>query len=311
MIKKLRKACVLITALTMFALSLTACGDTTGAAGDAAQTADAATESNTDTAANISTDVPAADAAAETAVVTQDAYFEENNISFTDERTFTVPFAADTYDPESLEYKEYKGVTVEPEDKAVITLGELKPAKCDKDGYKAFTLDYTVTGDIRVTVDTYDYDENYSYEPQFPHVDIADYYTGTLLTYYPSLERTEEGYDYIDTLTFNNKSYEIAYYNLEKYGDYVEGDWRIDENADDSRMQWYDVTVSEEHTIEIRVPESYDGLVFAVNLNGIKEYDKGAFFEYMGNKKRLIYEEDPNGYTYSPDASAFIRASDY
>ncbi len=302
------KAVALILALAMPALSLTACGDT---ATDTTQTEDTAKVSDQAVVTDTDNDAPVVDTATEAAVVTQDAYFEENDISFSSERSFTVPFAADTYDPENLEYKEYKGVTVKPEDKAVITLGELKPAKCDKAGYKAFTLDYIVTGDIRVTVDTYDYDENYSYEPQFPHVDIVDYYTGTLLTYYPSLERTEEGYDYIDKLTFNNKSYEIAYYNLEKYGDYTESDWRIDEDADDSRMQWYDVTVSEEHTMEIRVPEDYDGIVFAVNLNGIKEYDKGAFFEYMGNKKRLIYEEDPNGYTYSPDASTFIRASDY
>lgn len=246
-------------------------------------------------------------------VVVQTAYFEENNIEFTDEKTFTAPFAVDTYDPDTLEYKEYKGVSVKPADNATITIGDVTPVKCDKDGYKAFTIEYTVKGDIRVTVDTFDYDENYSYEPQFPHVDMADYYTGTLLTYYPSLERHPDGknkYDYIDPYTFNGKNYELAYYNLESYGESEETDWRIDDSADDSRMQWYDVTVSENHLIEIRVPEDYDGLVLAINLNGVTEYNKEAYYEYMGSKDRLVFDEDTqNGYTYKKNNSKFIRLS--
>ena len=258
-------------------------------------------------------EVSSEEESSEEPVVIATAYFEENNIEFTDETTFTAPFAVDTYDPDTLEYKEYKGVTVKPADNATITLGDITPAKCDKEGYKAYTIEYTVKGDIRVTVDTFDYDENYSYEPQFPHIDMADYYTGTLLTYYPSLERHPDGknkYDYIDPYTFNGKNYELAYFNLVSYGESEETDWRIDDSADDSRMQWYDVTVSENHSIEIRVPEDYDGLVLAINLNGVKEYDKEAYYEYMGSKDRLVFDEDTqSGYTYKPNASKFIRLS--
>ncbi len=258
-------------------------------------------------------EVESEEESSEEPVVIETAYFEENSIEFTDEKTFTAPFAVDTYDPDTLEYKEYKGVTVKPADNATITLGDITPADCDKEGYKAYTINYTVSGDIRVTVDTFDYDENYSYEPQFPHIDMADYYTGTLLTYYPSLERHPDGknkYDYIDPYTFNGKNYELAYFNLVSYGESEETDWRIDDSADDSRMQWYDVTVSENHSIEIRVPEDYDGLVLAINLNGVTEYDKEAYYEYMGSKDRLVFDEDnQNGYTYKPNASKFIRLS--
>ncbi|MBR5359425.1 MAG: hypothetical protein IK123_00925 [Lachnospiraceae bacterium] len=287
-------------------MTLAACA---GKVEDVPNTVPEATEA-TDTAAD---NAESTEAASEEPEVVQNAYFEENNIKFTDKKEFTVPFAAGTYDPDNLEYKEYKGISVAPSSDATITLGEIKPAKCDKDGYKAYTIDYTIKGDIRVTVDTFDYDENYYFEPQFPHIDMADYYTGNLLTYYPSLERKPDGknkYDYIDKLSFNNKGYELAYFNLESYGDSVEGDWRIDESAEDSRMQWYDVTVSENHTIEIRMPEDYDGLVLAVNLNGVTQYDTSAFFEYMGSKDRLVFDEDPTGYTYKPGKSEFIRFND-
>jgi len=275
----------------------------------------AAQDTTADTAATEPTEEPTEEAsseetAAEPVDITETAYFEENKIEYTSDRSFTVPFAVGTYDPDTLEAKEYKGVTVEPARDAVITLGETKEVKCDKDGYKAYTFDYTIEGIIKVTVDTFDYDPDYHYETQFPHVDVADYYSGNLLTYYPNLEKKDEGYDYIDKFTFNNKAYEIAYFNMESYGDSSESDWRIDEASDDSRMQWYEVTVTEQHSMEIRVPEDFDGLVLAVNLNGIKEYDTSAYFEYMGGKDRKVFEEDPKGYTYVPGACAFIKFSD-
>lgn len=246
----------------------------------------------------------------EPAQVVENAYFEENNITFSDKKEFDIPFAAGTYDPEELNYKEYKGVTVEPQGNAHLTIGEVKPAKCDKDGYKAFTLEYDIEGVVRTTVDTYDYDENYAYEPQFPHIDLTDYYTGKLLPYYPTLERDEEGYDYIERLVFNDQTTEVAYYNLADFGPAEEGEWQIDESSDDSRYEFYDTKLSEHHLIEIRIPEGYDGLVLAIDLNGITEYDTTEYREYQSTEKRLVFDADSNGYAYKPETSAFIRIAD-
>ncbi len=246
----------------------------------------------------------------EPAQIVENAYFEENNITFSDKKEFDIPFAAGTYDPEELNYKEYKGVTVEPQGNAHLTIGEVKPAKCDKDGYKAFTIDYSLEGVIRTTVDTFDYDENYSYEPQFPHIDLTDYYTGKLLPYYPTLEREEEGYDYIERLVFNDETTEVAYFNLASFGTPEEGEWQIDESSDDSRFQFYDTKVVEEHTIEIRIPEGFDGLVLAIDLNGISEYDTSEYREYQSTEKRLVFDADSSGYAYKPETTAFIRIAD-
>ncbi len=246
----------------------------------------------------------------EPAQVVENAYFEENNITFSDKKEFDIPFAAGTYDPEELNYKEYKGVTVEPQGDAHLTIGEIKPAKCEKEGYKAFTLEYDIEGVVRTTVDTFDYDENYSYEPQFPHIDLTDYYTGKLLPYYPTLERDEEGYDYIERLVFNDQTTEVAYYNLADYGPAEEGDWQIDEASDDSRFEFYDTKLTEHHLIEIRIPEGFDGLVLAIDLNGISEYDTSEYREYQSTEKRLVFEADSNGYSYKPETSAFIRIAD-
>jgi hypothetical protein len=305
--KKSKSRIAFIVMATMLLATLSACGSS---AQPESAPADEVTETPATQEEADKTEEGSNEVFIEPEEIVETAYFEENNVNFTSDRTFTVPFAVGTYDPDSLEYKEYKGIKVEPATDAKITFGEIKDAKCDKAGYKAFTFDYTVEGTIKVTVDTFDYDEDYSYEPQFPHVDLADYYTGKLLTYYPNVEKKEDGYDYIDKFTFNNKQYEISYFNTEKYGDAEETDWRIDEASDDSRMQWYEVNVSESHSVEVRVPENYDGLVLAVNLNGIKEYDTSAYFEYMGGKDRLVFEDDPKGYTYKPETSAFVKVSD-
>ncbi len=305
--KKGKSRIAFIVMATMLAATLSACGSSTQ---PESAPVDEVTETPPTQAEPEKEEEGSGEVFIEPAEVVENAYFEENNIKFSDEREFMVPFAVGTYDPDSLEYKEYKGITVEPATEAKITFGEVKSAKCDKAGYKAFTFDYTIEGTIKVTVDTFDYDEDYSYEPQFPHVDLADYYTGQLLTYYPNVEKSEKGYDYIDKLTFNNKQYEIAYFNMEKYGNSEEGDWRIDEASDDSRMQWYEVNVSESHSVEVRIPENYDGIVLCVNLNGIQEYDTSAYFEYMGGKDRLVFDEDSRGYTYKPENSAFVRITD-
>ena len=246
----------------------------------------------------------------EAAVIEETAYFEENGLVFKTDLSYELPFAAGTYDPDELEYKEYTGVAVEPVGQATLTIGDIATAKCDKAGYKAYTIDYSIEGTVRTTVDTYDYDEDYFYEPQMPHIDLADYYSGRLLPYYATNERDEEGYDYIEKVSFNNKITEIAYYNLISGYDSEEGEWELDESADTSQYEYYDTEVIEYHTIEVRIPENYDGLVLAIDLNGITEYDTSEYHEYQNTERRLLLDADSTGYAYNADTSAFIRFSD-
>lgn len=252
----MRKKLLVIGATVVLAMtSITGCGKSNTT--ETSSEADATTESVT--SEEVASDTEAEEVVEE--VVEEDnTWFGENNITFT-EGEVSAPCYSYTNEDGAID--ENMDVT-----QMEVTYSEpvIETSEPDENNNVTYTVTYDVTGEWVATMPADVQNINTYY--QFLNYNFIDAYTGTV---FPSTDLTDDnGHEFVleSDVEVNGKTYHISIgKNSEQ--EWGEGNWTWLENNTKKELK---ASHSNHVTLIATVPADYDGLILALDGNGVTEY---------------------------------------
>ena len=265
----MQKVLTIIVA-TIMIMEITACG----AGSNETNTVDSQTESSITekvTGSIPQTDISDSASVSATTEVGEEKeeivpWYIENNIAFTDEKEFQMPYYSYIRFADSVSDTEYEC----DQNDAKYSIDSIEIDNSEND-YYICTVQYTVTynwkGVFSNKVVAGDFYPNFQYSVLHP----LDKNTGTVypeVTLESSIDKGLFVSDEIDyTVHWDGKQYDIAYkiaeegkelfYNYTQY---------------DSQRDVYEDQIASSHTISVKAPKGYDGLIFMLGKNGVTNY---------------------------------------
>lgn len=226
-------------------------------------------------------------------------YAEANGLSFSKEKSYTIPAFTCLWDLSSEETASFDGVSISGVVDAGYTIGDISVSEADADGMVQMIIPYHVDFATTIT-DNFTFEGDYSYYWSCVNAGVFDYYTGTVIPTDGTLHEDNILENAID-VTYQDVTYPIVYTRNMTYHDDF-SDWvNVGGGAYELR-----ITGSVDITYTIYMPEEYDGLCLGLYLPGKTEVseDKEDSSE-IGHLLEVIEEagEDINDY-------ALIRVSD-
>lgn len=199
-------------------------------------------------------------------------YAEENGLSFSKGRDYTIPAFAFFQNASSGEPTSIDGLSVTDVVDANYTIGDISVSEADADGMVQMTIPYRLDFTITVTLDISKFDGQWSSRWRCEDIDLFDYYTGTVIpdkTLSTNDDKpTDIGENAID-ITYKDITYPVSCMES------------MTQNVDDS--DWSHVggdiyeqqtVVSMDATLTVHMPKEYDGLCLHLYLPGITEYSE-------------------------------------
>lgn len=242
---------ILVVGLSMaMVFSLAGCGK--------GNTTDTTSEAESTTAESVSSEET--DVTTEEVVEENPTWFSENNITFT-EGEITAPCYSYTNEDGAID--ENMDVT-----QMEVTYSEpvIETSEPDENNNVTYTVTYDVTGEWVATMPADVQNINTYY--QFLNYNFIDAYTGTV---FPSTDLTDDnGHEFVleSDVEVNGKTYHISIgKNSEQ--EWGEGNWTWLENNTKKELK---ASHSNHVTLIATVPADYDGLILALDGNGVTEY---------------------------------------
>lgn len=226
-------------------------------------------------------------------------FAEMNGITFTDEKSFTMPWAIEFTNGEHTEKQDYSGVSVKQED-ATITINSVSSEPSEKAGYKDIKMscESDFPYDITLDYENYDDEQHFYWSYSVPMIGCMDLYTGNeYLSSDCSVNTPEFSKNF--EIDFNDKKYDICYkkqFTTDNNG----GDWETVDDTHD-RKNYKGVMKAD---CVITVPDDYDGLAFYISKAG---EDKVSLQDKNNDKLHSILVSDDGTKTYSIDDFYFIK----
>lgn len=242
---------ILVVGLSMaMVFSLAGCGK--------GNTTDTTSEAESTTAESVSSEET--DVTTEEVVEENPTWFSENNITFT-EGEITAPCYSYTNEDGAID--ENMDVT-----QMEVTYSEpvIETSEPDENNNVTYTVTYDVTGEWVATMPADVQNINTYY--QFLNYNFIDAYTGTV---FPSTDLTDDnGHEFVleSDVEVNGKTCHISIgKNSEQ--EWGEGNWTWLENNTKKELK---ASHSNHVTLIATVPADYDGLILALDGNGVTEY---------------------------------------
>lgn len=221
---------------------------------------------------------------------TQESFFKVNNIKtepIDPLDGYRLPFFPYIKDADGNYVENPQGSKVEPyNDAHIFSTTITKREDEDKPDYYKYTFQYRISTDIKF----YDMGDDPDYSFIYSKVSIVDSYTGKLF----SLNSTQSGVptDFLTQINWKGKLCDIPY-TVEKNTNYGGYNNLLEKgNYNNVSVEFYTIY----YTYTIYVPKDYDGLVFAINKEGITSYSKKSSNSSDSNYINL---ESSTGKTYN------------
>lgn len=196
-------------------------------------------------------------------------YAEENGLSFTKEKGYTVPVFTCFTDPSGGEPTTIGGLSITNVVDASYTIGDISVSEADADGMVQMTIPYHFDFTTTVTQDmSYEFegDGRFYTSCRYTLFSLFDYYTGTNFPA-KSLHGDADTTNAIE-IAYKDVTYPVSY-TLSKTGSDHYSDWDIDMDNQTAECQnaW-----SVDVIYTISMPKEYDGLCLYLYLPGMTEY---------------------------------------
>lgn len=259
-------AMFLVAVMAFSLLSLSACG------GAGESPSPDATESPADTASPEPSEAPKPSETPEPSEVPEPSespepavpYAEANGLSFSKEKSYTVPAFTFLWDPTTEEPVSVDGLSITGAVDASYTFGEISASEAD--GTVQLIIPYHVEFTTAIAVDGSIFrGEDIFYNWTCLTAGMFDYYTGTVIPTDGTLGDTvlENTID----ITYQDVTYPIVYTRSMTPNDDYFSDW-VNVGGSIDEMQ---ITISSDFTYTISMPKEYDGLCLLLYLPGKTE----------------------------------------
>ena len=191
-------------------------------------------------------------------------YAEANGLSFSKEKSYTLPAFTYLVDMSSGEPISINGVSISGVVDASYTFGDISVTEADADGMVQMIIPYHVDFTTTVT-DDFTFEGDYGYNWGCVNAGVFDYYTGTVIPTNGTLYGDSILENAID-ITYQDVTYPIAYTrNMTAHDDL--SDW-VNVGGGIYELQ---ITVAADFTYTIYMPKEYDGLCLLLSLSGQTE----------------------------------------
>ncbi len=200
-------------------------------------------------------------------------YAEANGLSFSKEKSYTIPAFTCLTDPTSGEPASIDGVSITGVVDASYTIGDISVSEADADGMVQMTIPCQVHFTTAAQVDDSKFQGDFHYAWNCTSLGLFDYYSGMVIPTDGTLSDTvlEDSID----ITYQDVTYPIVYTRSMTENTDL-SDW-ANVGGDIYELQ---ITVTPEFTYTINMPKEYDGL---------------CLFLYLpGNTERAEAKEDPS-----------------
>lgn len=266
-----KKLLAVALTMSMCLASFTACsGDASDNSADADTNVDTEIEASDDTEAETTTEETTEETIAETTAETTPAstiWGEINDLTFGISELDLISYCYSVLDDEEIE-----GTGID--ETVHYSIPSVDASDPDEDGYVTYFIDYNISGtyDTLMPYAVADRTDGWSSTPQ--EYIVIDYYTGTILCNWEN-SYTDDGEE--TAVTIENEDEEITVYASATL------DTEITDNesyeADSDNWGWH-VDYIVYARITLRAPESYDGMLLAIDTSGWTEADQ---IEYINS----------------------------
>lgn len=234
-------------------------------------------------------------------------YFDDNNFTFTSERTYNLPYAVYFSTADFGTIINVPGISLSNNEIA-CDIYDISAVSADEAGYVDVTITVSTNISFEIIENDSLYDNSfYSYSVHKAEFELADYYTGIKMS---NINQLNSNNHFEVDIDINNTINSISVNTVQNWG-WEAHNWKITNRDIPIYTLPVSAVVSDIYTIHM--PEDYDGLVLYVEKAGLPKFTQEDLDRFKESSKPSD-EDDEIKYILDnnkPKDFYCIRVSDY